>query len=165
MPPIWCRARDFAPSTPFLEIWRPSLHNIHRNGHLSSRVALHCAHRSERCSLSPPDILSQTPRQDSIRAGTGSHSGPEDDMIRLRHGSYPLSHIASRSSPVAISWLLARDTQKSRPHVVVVLPTYPTAPLGLCIPGMTPSLPGEHQPLCARRATPPSNGHDNRVQV
>ena len=48
----------------------------------------------------------------------------------LRHGSYPYSHIATRSAPVAMPSISFRDTQRRCPHVVVPLVVVAYAPNG-----------------------------------
>jgi len=47
-----------------------------------------------------------------------------------RHGSYPYSHIATRSTPVAMPSISFRDTQRRCPHVVVPLVVVAYAPNG-----------------------------------
>jgi hypothetical protein len=48
----------------------------------------------------------------------------------LRHGSYPYSHIATQSTPVAMPSISVQDTQRRCPHVVVPLVVVAYAPNG-----------------------------------
>ena len=156
---IWWRAGGFAPST----VSAASCQQHSFEGWvilLVTSVLILCA--------SGRGILCLQPASPSGRIVTGALllvTALKDVMNHPRHGSYPQSHIATRSPPDAMPSISFRDTLKRCSHVVVVLPARPTAPLGLCIPGMTDSLPSEHQLLHARRATSPCNGQGNKMQV
>ena len=128
---IWCRAGGFTPSTVFGNL--PPLHQQHSR--YFRRICCYTVRSRQRRSLSSAGVFPGHPHR-RLAAGhrlEGYITKPP------RHGSYPYSHIANRSTPDAMSSTPVRDTVKRCPHVAVVV---------ACAPN------GSSWPLHSRRATP-----------